>query len=457
MNRKSVISTLLLGILVIQIFMLGTYPLNNNDEISFVEPINDLNTSASEIIREQWLDNTDFSTQDEWFYLKGEQGDNSTIDANISSGQANYVVVGEDSSFSLTAGEVNSSTWYGWDIYNNSDFLLPDVTEINATGCYVHHFLNESEGATNEGQVHNFPSAHFRKNVSLEDDMSDYEITSASLKTMFNGTVDFDVDTPLDKYNTEVSQFDIGDSATFYVEISDLERSYAFRVAENKTKYLGQWNASAAYPSILNITNSLLDTISEEDLITALNLALQKDLTHSHFTITLGIDIYCEDNRGSPGDTDKWKALIFNSFNLTFSYERKIEQFTSISWNQIGNQLTGVDVQLINATFNFDYKIDELWPTSLSPFSEIAIIINDNKHSETIRLDTANNTFQEAKQGGFDVTSLISKDVDITVSIQLLIANTFGLGKNITFSIDDVELNITYSQTFPDTEPDLQS
>ncbi|MHA1749166.1 MAG: hypothetical protein ACTSYF_11060, partial [Promethearchaeota archaeon] len=125
MNRKSVISTLLLGILVIQIFMLGTYPLNNNDEISFVEPINDLNTSASEIIREQWLDNTDFSTQDEWFYLKGEQGDNSTIDANISSGQANYVVVGEDSSFSLTAGEVNSSTWYGWDIYNNSDFLLP--------------------------------------------------------------------------------------------------------------------------------------------------------------------------------------------------------------------------------------------------------------------------------------------------------------------------------------------
>ncbi|MHA1376155.1 MAG: hypothetical protein ACTSR7_17905, partial [Promethearchaeota archaeon] len=456
MNRKSVISTLLLGILVIQIFMLGTYPLNNNDENSFVEPINDLNTSASEIIREQWLDNTDFSTQDEWFYLKGEQGDNSTIDANISSGQANYVVVGEDSSFSLTAGEVNSSTWYGWDIYNNSDFLLPDVTEINATGCYVHHFLNESEGATNEGQVHNFPSAHFRKNVSLEDDMSDYEITSASLKTMFNGTVDFDVDTPLDKYNTEVSQFDIGDSATFYVEISDLERSYAFRVAENKTKYLGQWNASAAYPSILNITNSLLDTISEEDLITALNLALQKDLTHSHFTITLGIDIYCEDNRGSPGDTDKWKALIFNSFNLTFSYERKIEQFTSISWNQIGNQLTGVDVQLINATFNFDYKIDELWPTSLSPFSEIAIIINDNKHSETIRLDTANNTFQEAKQGGFDVTSLISKDVDITVSIQLLIANTFGLGKNITFSIDDVELNITYSQTFPDTEPDLQ-
>lgn len=460
MNRKKIISSILLGILIIQIVIMNFSPLNENNEISFNEPINDLNTSASQLIQQQWLKNTDFSTTDEWFSLKGAQGDNSTIDGIISNGQANYIVIGENDNFEITSGTVNSSTWYGWGIYNNSDFLLPDVAEINATGCYVYHYLDESEDG-GAGQVHNFPSVHFRKNVSLPDDMTKFEITGASLDVLYNASVDYTVDTPLDVDNpgemTDPPGFDIGDSATFYVEISDLNRTYSFRVAENKTRYLGQWSPTAAYPSILNITDRLLDTVSEEDLITALNLALEKDTSHSDFTITIGIDIYCEDNKASGGgDQDKWDALIIKSCNLSMTYEKKVEQFTSISYNQNGNQLTGADKQLVNATFNFKYKIDELWPSSASPFSEIAIIINNNKHSETIRLDTANSTFQEAKQGGFDVTSLISKDINISVSIQVLIANTFGLGKNITISIDDVELYITYSQTFPDIEPDLQ-
>jgi len=447
MNRKIMICNILLGILIIQIVMLGTYPSKRNNEFSLIEPINDLNSSASEIIQKQWLRNADFSTQDDWFSLKGEQGDNSTIDANIRSEQANYIVVGDDRNFKVTSGSANSSTWYGWRIYNNSDFLLPDVVEINSTGCYVYHFLDEGESG-GAGQVHNFPSVHFRKNVSLPHDMSDYKITTASLEVIFNATVDSNVDAPGDT----VDQSAIWDSATFYVEISDLNGSYAFRVAENKTSSLGQDS-----PPILTIYDRELTYVSENDLITALNLALEKDDSHSEFTITLGIDIYCEDNLFTGvGDLDKWDALIIKSFNLTLNYERKIEQFTSISWNQIGNQLTGTYIELINASFNFDYKIDELWPTASSPFSEIAVTINNNKHSETIRLDTAITTFQEAKQGGFDVTSLISKDVNITVSIQLLIANTFGLGKNITLSIDDVELNITYSHTFPDIEPEIQ-
>ena len=425
---------------------MGIYPLNG-DNLPYNESIKVLKPSGSEIIETQWLKNTDFSTIDNWVILKGEQGDNSTIDANISNGQANYVVIGDNYNFEVASGSANSSTWYGWGIYNNNDFLLPDVVEINSTGCYVYHFLDEGENG-GAGQVHNFPSVHFRKNVSLPHDMSDYKITSASLEVIFNATVDSNVDAPGDI----VDQSAIWDSATFYVEIADLNISYAFRVAENKTSTLGQDS-----PPVLTISNRELTYVSENDLITALNLALEKDANHSDFTITVGIDIYCEDNiYTGVGDLDKWDALIINSFNLSMKYERKIEQFTSLSWNQIGNQLTGVDIELINATFNFNYKIDELWPTSSSPFSEIAVIINNNKHSETIRLDTANSTFQEAKQGGFDVTSLISKDVNISISIQVLIANTFGLGKNITLSIDDVELNITYIHTFPDIEPDLQ-
>ncbi|MHA1669287.1 MAG: hypothetical protein ACTSV5_01785 [Promethearchaeota archaeon] len=415
-----------------------------------VEQSEFIHSSAETVHNQEWLSNNDLSTQGEWFYNQGTQGDNSTTDANINSGQANYIVVGDTNNFEITTGSINSSTWYGWGIYNNSDFLLPDDYAINATGCYVYHFLDESEGPTDEGQVHNFPSIHFRKNISLEDDMSEYEITSASLKTIFNATVDFDVDTPLDASNPEVSQFNIGDSATFYVEISDLNRTFSFRVAENKTKYLGQWSPTAAYPSILNITDSLLASINEVDLITALNLALQKDSTHSHFTITLGIDIYCEDNRGSPGDTDKWKALIFKSFNLTFGYERKVDQFSSISWNQIGNTISGSNIQVTEANLKFRYRIDKDWPTSSSPFSEIRIIINNNQHPETVQLSSATTLWQDAKLGGFDVTNLILKDINISISLQVFIANTFNLNNNITISIDDVYLNITYIETFAD-------
>ena len=136
--------------------MLDIYPLNGNI-VPYYESINVLKPSGSEIIESQWLKNTDFSTTDDWFILKGEQGDNSTIDATISSGQANYVVIGDNRNFEVSSGSANSSTWFNWGIYNNSDFLLPDVTKINATGCYVYHYLDEEALSGGAGQVHNFP------------------------------------------------------------------------------------------------------------------------------------------------------------------------------------------------------------------------------------------------------------------------------------------------------------
>jgi len=461
MKRNRKIRTLsVIFVIVISFFLV---PLSLNFlNYSYEHPAKQsefIHSSAETLYNQEWLDYNNFSTQGEWVYNQGAQGDNSTTDANISGGTANYIVVGEDSSFSLTTGEANSSSWYGWGIYSNGDFLLPDVAEINSTGCYVYHYLNENEDG-GAGQVHNFPSAHFRKNVSLPDDMSDYEIISASLEVIYNASVDYSVDTPLDVNNSAeitfpVPGFGIGDSATFYVEISDLERTYSFRVAENKTKYLGQWNSSAAYPSILNITDSLLASVSEEDLITALNLALEKDTSHTDFTITVGIDIYCEDNSNS-GDHDKWDALIIKSCNLTLAYERKVDQFSSVSWNQIGNTISGDNTHVSEANLRFKYMIDQDWPTSLSPFSEIRIIINNNQHPETVRLSSANASLEDAKVGGFDVTNLIRKDVNISVSLQVFIANTFSIDNNITISIDDVYLNITYVETFQDHETDYR-
>jgi len=432
---------LLIFAVLINLFIV--FPSSN--DISF-EPndTDDLKASATRIIQRQWLNNSDFSTQDNWFYIKGTQGDNSSTDANISNGAANYKILGNRKEFSLLSGTINSSSWTGWGIYNNSDFLLPDITEINETGCYVYHYLDENENG-GAGQVHNFPSVHFRKNASLSEDLLDYEISSAALNVIFNASVDSNVDAPGDT----VGQSAIWDSATFYVEITDLENSYAFRVAEYKTTTLGQDS-----PLNLTISDTSLTIVPENDLITALNLALEKDPSHSNFTIIMGIDIFCEDNDFP--DYDLWNYLIFKSFNLTFTYDSKVEQFSSVSWNQIGDKIEGADIQIKNATLSFSYKIDYNWPTILSPFSEIRIIINNNRYTETVKLSDATLILQEAKLGGFDVTSLISKGVNISISLQVFIANTFGLEQNITISIDDVFLNVSLIEDFPDINSNLE-
>ncbi len=439
-EARYLLTCLLIIVIILNFFLIFSF---SNDNSFKSNNMNEIKSSATRIIQTQWLKNSDFSTQDSWFYTKGNQGDNYTIDANISNETANYKILGNSTEFSLLSGTVNASSWIGWGIYNNNDFLLPDVAEINEAGCYVYHYLDENENG-GAGQVHNFPSAHFKKNVSVSEDLSNYEISAAALDVIFNASVSSNVDVPGDT----VGQSAIWDSATIYVEITDLENSFAFRIAEYKTTTLGQDT-----PPILTINNTQLTTVSERDLITALNLALDKDSSHSNFTIIMGIDIFCEDNDFP--DYDLWNYLILKSFNLTFTYDSKVEQFSSISWNQIGNKIEGADIQIKNATLNFNYKIDYNWSTALSPFSEIRIIINNNRYAETIKLGDITSIFQEAKLGGFDITSLISKGVNITISIQVFIANTFGLGQNITISIDDVFLNVSLIETYPDIEPNL--
>ena len=55
-------------------------------------------------------------------------------------------------------------------------------------------------------------------------DMSKYSIDSASLEAIFNATVDVNVDVANDGISP---QFGIGDFATFYVLISDLDFTIA--------------------------------------------------------------------------------------------------------------------------------------------------------------------------------------------------------------------------------------
>ncbi|GAG85787.1 unnamed protein product, partial [marine sediment metagenome] len=129
--------------------------------------------------------------------------------------------------------------------------------------------------------------------------------------------------------------------------------------------------------------------------------------------------------------------------NLTFTCQKKMDKFTSVSWCQDGDKISGTNVVIKNATLNFKYKIDQNW-TESSPNSEIRILINNLLHSETIKLSTANTTFQDAKIGGFDVSSLIPINENINTTIQVYLADTFALDRKVNISIDDVYLKISY-------------
>ncbi|GAH36183.1 unnamed protein product, partial [marine sediment metagenome] len=217
-----------------------------------------------------------------------------------------------------------------------------------------------------------------------------------------------------------------------------------------KTLNLGQGYAGRRvydYAARNYMSDTNMTKVDEDVLIFALTQVLRHD--NHNFTITLGIDVDSEDNY--PGyELDVWYSLLIKSCNLTFTYEKRMDKSSAVSFNQIGNQITGSNVKIKEGNINFKYKIDQPWPTSLSPNSEIRVLINDKQHSETIKLSSATTEFQYAKLGGFDITSLLNVEINISLSIQVFIADEFSLDRNIKISIDEANLTISYSEEFPD-------
>ncbi len=273
-----------------------------------------IHSSAQQTGTIQWINNPNFTSPIEsmWSWKNGSLGDNTDMDGTNSTGQANFRVLGETKTFTVVSGTINSSTSLGWERFRNGNFDFPDTDEINAFGGYASH-----EWTDDPNQA---PSVHWKINVSVPIDMSDYVITSASIEVIVNATVSSNVDTPNDEFVDR--NFAIGDSVTFYTQISDLGyNAPIYTVASNKTKYLGQLNDTQ--PTILTIDNKALETVDEIDLITALNSAFDKDPDNSNFTITAGIDIYSEDNL--PGtDTDTFDELYIKKINLPMPCENKI-------------------------------------------------------------------------------------------------------------------------------------
>ena len=412
---------------------------------SITENNSGIKLSREERITSPWLNNSGFTSTDNWNLYKGDLGDKSDVDGNISQNQGNCYILGDYGIMKID-DPLNNTDWTAFS--NPSLPILPDDYGINGSGCYVSHTWHESVD-----QTRNNPSIQWKRNITMPVNMSDYIITSASLSAIFNASVQA---LDHDGGGIEVfgdytegqnppgdTQFGIGDFVTFYVLISDLENTYPFEIASNRTSNLGQDS-----PIISFHPDTPMNTITEDLLIAYLTSVLKTD--NYNFTITLGLDIYSEDNEYNV-DIDIWKALILRTLNLTFTFEKRIDQFTTVGWSQVGREINGDNVQISYANLKFKYKIDQIW-TDASSNSEILILINNNPHLETIKLRNYiySTAFIEADPEGFDITSLILKDINISVSIQVYLLDTFGLNRTITVSIDDVFLTISYVIFTPD-------
>ena len=452
MNKKKLTCLILFSFMIfpfifqiVHIGLINDFTMDENKDL--------IQMSAEVPGTRQWIKNPNFTSQESWFLKKG--GDTSDVNALISGEQANFDVIGEQWTFSNISGTPKSSDWTA--TRRPGDSIYPDLFNITKFGCNATHEYWEDASYNRFGvfgnQTRNRPSVLWKRIITMPTDMSDYSITAAEISAIFNGSANTNVETPNDTLsgtNPSAAEYD---HVKFYIQLSDLASILRYEIAHYEPRNLGfgnlagnlnqEWHGTEHY-----ISDTSMTSVSQDVLKFYLTRVLESD--YRNFTIFLGIDIDVEDNYGDL-DRDTYYYLLIKSCNLTFDYEKKINQFTSVSWNQICDKISSLSEHPIlvqDATLNFKYKIDELWNASLSPNSEIRILINDNKHTETVKLSTATTSFQQAKIGGFDITHLVSEDVNFT--LQVYLADDFILDQNKTVSIDDVSLNISYIIIEPD-------
>ena len=402
-----------------------------------------IHSSREDHYSDQWLTNPTFENPNESWYCT-TQGDITDVNGTLSDGVAEFNILGKLHTFSIIA---DPPLVFDWTEVDNPDFPNhPDIDEISAKGCRVSHEYDDTTAVQN-------PSVHWDRNITLPVNMLDYVITSASIQAIVNATVDENLDRYADYYygrrartdpDDNVDAYGVGDYVRFYVLISDLEKNNVYEIANFQTEIIGDGGA----PGIDYLLDTYMSHVPEEVLKFYLTSILSK--TNHNFTITLGIRLNIEDNIATYYDLDTFNELIINYLNLTFTYEKKIDQLTTISWNQLGNSIDGNNVRLEDANLNFKYKINQIWPQSLSLNSEIRIIINNYDLEKTIKLSSINTSFQEISLGKIDVLDYILTNINISISIQVFIADDFVLDDKVTITIDDVYFTIAYVRTIAD-------
>ncbi|MHA2037332.1 MAG: hypothetical protein ACW98X_12915 [Promethearchaeota archaeon] len=403
-----------------------------------------------------WVDNPTFEAPiDPWFSTI--EGDSSDAITSTSPNQANIHVIGETYEQEVL---LSSATISNWEAFNKSDLALePQRGDtgsppyfagpyygLDSDGAWCTHRWWEGESG---GQPKNTPEMHWRTNVSLPVDMSDFIITEVNFSAIINASVDTYIDTPNDsdaRSGVSINQFELYDYAQFYVELTtpDIDELNTYRIAFNQTRMLGNEGLS------LYDIEGLIGAYEQQAIIDALTNVLAADPGHDNFTVVIGIYMYCEDNN-SGTDLDDWTEMRFKNLNLTFSYVKKVDQFTAVSWSQQLDAINGSNVRVTAADLNFKFKIDQNW-TDASQNSQIRVYINDRKYEQAISLIdyVYSPDFQEARIDGFDILSKVLPYEEFNLTIQVFLAEDFGLEQDITISITDVFLYISYTETFAD-------
>ena len=416
--------------------------------------ISNLHTQSENHLSTQILEDSAFDSP-LGYWNNSVEGDDTDVNATNGSGVANFEILGDKREYNFYSDLTQD---LNWNASINPNFpAFPDHYELNSNGACVSHYWNE--GADQSVAV------NWDRTLQMPVNISDYIITSANMTAIFNATVQatsslddssvggdeytgaIDVlsDDGIDQDPVQPFQASTGDFVRFYVLVSDPESDNVFEVAHYQTSELGQDS-----PEINHMNDTIMVTVPEETLVYYLTTVLGDDF--KDFSISVGMRIWCEDNFAQ--DADNWTLLILKSVNLTFSYEKIIDQFTHISWKQHLDRISDIskyNIEITKANLNFKYKIDRPWP-SLSPNSEIRIFVNNIKILGLDKLIDANITdiFQEVKIGGFDIISLISKDDNVSIEIQLYIADEFISDQIIKISIDDVFLEISYIEFIPE-------
>jgi len=412
--------------------------------------------SAQDGIDHEWMINSGFNSPIDPEWTSTVNGDLTDLIAESpTSGQADFKLVGDYRTFTLAEDPPHTDNWTV--VHNPYLQTFPDTYTINSEGMYVSHFWTEAES----GQL---TSVHWSRNISMDVDMSDYIITSANISVIVNATVKANdgysngdggveaygdytniADVPPSQATTP--QFSTYDYVRFYSLVSDLPNEKSYEIAHYQTgqdTYRLGHDVYTTDPQYLtttydSLTDTYLFTVPEESLKFYLSDVLSTN--NRNFTFTMGMKIWSEDN--FLNDDDDWDELLINSYNLTFSYEKIINPDTYARWSQAGNSIIEDNAQITNGIVEFKYKIDIPWISS-SPNSELRVRINGNLHNETIKLSTATISFQNAKLDGFNVTKLLQKDINISLAIEIYLADEFSLVDNITVSIDDVQLWVAY-------------
>ena len=376
-------------------------------------------------------------------------GDPSDVYPSVSPTQGNLTVIGDSGEKQVL---LNTATQSSWEPFNKSDLVVvPNQGYgVDDEGVWCSHNWNEN---TDGHQPQNTPEMYWRTNVSLPVDMSDYTITDVSFNAIINASVWPNVDTPDDvearfDYYETIDQYRKYDFIQFYVEITtlDIDVYNTYEIGFNQTRLLGNETLS------LYDIEGQIGAYGDQAIKDALTNVLAADPGHNNFTVLTGIYIYCEDNVKA-ADRDTWEEIRFKSLNLTFSYEKKIDQFTAVSWNQDLDEISGSNVRITDGNLEFKYKLDQNW-TESSRNSQIRVYVNDRKYDDEPPIILFDYVYSpEFEVAQYNIASKLLPYENFTLSIQVFLAEDFGLDHNITISLTDVYLYVFYTETFPDIEP----